>query len=110
LSRTIKWPPTPVNGRIPMVEDPEASTVLVMQVLGDLSQNPFNPDDISMGDQTFRSETLTRARIDLALRRLRPIITINSITTENNHDGTTVYTINFTVMESRTQRSVTYNG
>ena len=110
MARTINWPPTPVNGRLSMVEGPDASSIMVMQVLGDLSQNPFNPDDISMGDITFRSKTLGTARIEVALARLQPIISVDSVTEEDLNNGSIEYVINFTDRESRAQRSVTHYG
>lgn len=104
--RTMRWPPNPVNGRVPMVQGAEAAAVQILQVLGDLRQNPFNPSSISMGDVTFKPTGAAKARIETALRRLRTIISINSIEEINDKNGSVTYVVSFTDLESRTQGSV----
>ncbi len=110
MATTMKWPPTPNGGTIGMVSGPEATTEVVLMVLGDLSANPFNPDDLSMGDITFKPETFARGRIELALRRLRSLISADSVQEESDDDGNMVYTVTFTDRESREQGSVQIHG
>lgn len=107
--RTMKWPPRPVGGRIPMVEGSEATAVQIMQVLGDLRAQPFN-GNISMGDITFGVQSVTRAQIENALTRLSRLISVDSVIRSDNDDGSVTYTIRFTDRESRTQGEVTING
>ena len=110
MARTMKWPPDPKGGRIDMVEGIDATVTAVVMTLGDLSQNPFNPTDLSMGDITFKTQSTAKSRIQLALRRLEKIIIVDSIEETTDEDGNAVYVISFTDREARVQRSVSING
>jgi hypothetical protein len=110
MATSIKWPPSVVGGRIEMVSGPEVSTQMVMMTLSDLSQNPFNPDDASMGDVTFRSKNYAQARINLALRRLKRLVAVNRVEESSDDNGKVQYIVNFTDRESRSKQSVTIDG
>lgn len=114
MSRTVKWPPIPVGGRLPFVEGVEATTVLVINVLSDLTQNPFNPPNLSLGEVTFRSTTGAEARIRATMQRLSTVVFVDSVsdTTDEDEalDGVREYTIVFTDRETRQQTEITVNG
>jgi hypothetical protein len=107
--RTMKWPPTPLNGRLGWVEGAEASAVVVLLTLSDLQTNPFNPRDLSLGDITFRVKVSNKARIDAALRRLARIISVEAIIEEPGADGTALkYTVRFRDLETRVPGEVVF--
>jgi hypothetical protein len=108
--KTMDWPPRLKNGRLQMVTGAEATRVLVMQTLGDLQQNPFNPDDISLGDVTFRVNGIIRARISNVLKRMAKLITIQAITESSDQEGKKVIMIDFIDRETRTQGRTTVDG
>lgn len=111
MARTMKWPPVPVDGRILFVEGVQASTVLVINTLGDLNQNPFNPRDLSLGDVAFRSAHGAQSRIQSTMDRLRSIVFVNSIEENGiDDDGSAVYEIVFTDRETRQKTEVSING
>lgn len=108
--RSMAWPPVIENGRCKMEQGAEATRTLVMQTLGDLQQNPFNPDGLSLGDVTFRVHGAARARIHSALTRLQKVITIQQISEIKNSDGSMVIIIEFLDKETRSKGSALING
>ena len=114
MARTMKWPPIPVDGRIPYVEGVEASIILVSNTLGDLQQNPFNSRDLSLGEVTFSPSPGAEGRIRATMRRLRTIVTVDSVkeTTSDvdKEDGRREYLVVFTDRETRQQTEVPING
>ena len=114
MARTMKWPPIPEGGRIPFVEGVDASVVLVVSTLSDLRQNPFNPQDLSLGEVTFNSQQSSEARIRSAMNRLRTVVFLDEVTDsstpEDKADGQYEYTIVFTDRETRQQAEVPING
>lgn len=108
--KTMDWPPSLKNGRLQMVTGAAATRVLVMQTLGDLQQNPFNPDGISLGNITYRVEGAVRARISNVLSRLGKLITIQGISETKNAEGKKIITIDFIDRETRTQGRTTIDG
>lgn len=114
MARTMRWPPVPHNGRIAMVEGTNATAVLIINVLSDLTQNPFNPDNLSLGEVTFRSKIGAEARMKAALGRLSSVVIIDEVrevsTPEDTDEGYRSYTIVFTDRESRQRSEVNVNG
>lgn len=108
--KTMNWPPTLKNGRLQMVTGASATRVLVMQTLGDLQQNPYNPDGISLGDITYRVEGAARARVSNVLSRLGKLIIIQGISESKNTDGKKTITVDFIDRETRTQGRTTIDG
>jgi hypothetical protein len=114
MAKTMKWPPVPKSGRIPMIEGVDTTEVLIIQTLGDLQTNPFNSDRLSLGDVTFKNDQVAKGRIDSALQRLRNIISVDSVTEnsseEDAQDGSREYIVQFTDRETRQPSQVTING
>lgn len=108
--KSISWPPVLRNGRLTMEQGAEATRTLVMQTLGDLQQNPFNTDGLSLGDLTFRVDTVVRARVHDALRRLQKIITVQAVSESKDAEGRVVITVDYVDKETRTHGSVMING
>lgn len=104
--RTLSWPPTVINGRARMEEGAAATRILVVQVLGDLRNNPFNEKDLSLGDLTFRTESTVRPAVASAIRRLDSLITIQSVGERTSPDGSKTITVDFLDRETRTTGSV----
>lgn len=99
--KTMRWPPTPSGGRIPLVEGAEATRQLVAMTLGDLRANPFNPDGLSLGDVAFRPESVARASVEAALARLGKIIRVESVAEGPlRDDGSKSITVNFIDLET----------
>lgn len=109
MARTMKWPPIPEGGRIPMIDGGEATRAVVMQTLSDLQTNPFNPIDLSLGEVTFRVKSAVRSRIYGALNRMRSMVRIENIDQVDDGERTTI-TINYVDLETREQGSVTIDG
>lgn len=103
---TMEWPPKTRGGRLRYVNGIDAASVLILQVVSDLRQQPFNPDAISLGDITFRVQTVNRPLIESALKRVSAVISVESISEELAEDGSARYTILFTDRESRTPGKV----
>ena len=110
MATTIKWPPTPTNGRVPMVKGVKATSASVLMTLSDLRQNPFNPNDASIGDVTFKSAGPAKGRIQRVLARLKRVIIVNSVQETTDDDGNVVFEVSFTDRESRSTSSVQING
>lgn len=108
--KTMDWPPNLRNGRLQMATGAAATRILVLQTLGDLQQNPFNPDDISLGDITYRVSGVIRARVSNVLKRLGKMITIQAITEGTDQSGKKTITIDFIDRETRTQGRTTIDG
>lgn len=99
--RTMNWPPKPVNGRIPWVQGVEAASVAITMVVADLRNNPFNPPDLSFSDIVFKVRSSNKARLQEALARLSPIVSIESVEEELGEGDTVRYIIKFIDRESR---------
>lgn len=111
MARTMKWPPVPEGGRIPMVEGVDASTILVVQTLSDLQTNPFNDALLSLGNVAFQPVSQARARIKNALKRLTRVIEVqNIVENKNTEDGDVEYVVQFTDRETRTKAEANVNG
>lgn len=114
MGKTMKWPPVPVNGRIPYVSGVDSSTVLVVQTLSDLQTNPFNPDQLSLGEVAFKSRDVAEARISASLSRLSPIIQVDRVlrttSTADELEGKVTYEIEFIDRETRQPSKVNVNG
>ena len=114
MARTMKWPPVPVNGRIPFVEGIDATAVLVVSTLSDLTQNPFNPPALSLGEVTYRSSVGSEARLRATLERLRSVILVESLeevtSDEDASEGRREFFIAFSDRETRQRTEVTING
>lgn len=108
--RTIEWPPQYTDGRMGMVSGAAASSVIVLQTLGDLTQNPFNPKGICLGNIVFRTEKSVRPRVQIALRRVSSIIAVQSVSEMDTRDGSKTIVIQFIDRETREAGSVTVNG
>lgn len=110
----MKWPPRPVNGRIPYVEGVEATTTLVIQTLSDLQTNPFNPSGLSLGDVTFKNRDTAEGRVRSALDRLRSIVYVERIRkisdAEDEEEGRAEYIVEFIDRETRQPSEVRING
>lgn len=104
--RTIEWPPVIRNGRMSYVEGQQAAAVLILQTVSDLRQNPFNPEGISLGDITYKVQSSARTRLDNALRRLEPIVSIEAIIETLAENGDAEYVIRYVDRESRTPGEV----
>lgn len=108
------WPPVPVNGRIPYVEGAEATTVLIINVLSDLSNNPFNPDSLSLGDLTYKPLPGAEARIRATMNRLRNVAFVDTVVETTSPadkvEGKREFSITYTDRETRQRREVTVNG
>jgi hypothetical protein len=109
MARTMKWPPVPINGRIGMVEGVDATNILLLQTLGDLRANPFNDDNISLGNITYKPVGVAKGRIQGALERLRRIVSVESVVESGDVEDRT-YTIRFTDRETRVRSEVTIDG
>lgn len=99
MPTTIKWPPTPEGGRIPLVKGSEATRVSVLLTLSDLTQNPFNEDDLSLGDITFQPVSIARAKIMAALARLRRVAIVQSVM--ESPDNENEFIVRYMDLESR---------
>lgn len=108
--KTMNWPPELRNGRLQMVSGAAATRVLIMQTLGDLQQNPYNPDAISLGNVTYRVNNAISARISSVLTRLGNLVSIQGITETRVADGSKKITIDFTDRETRTPGRATIDG
>ena len=109
MARTMKWPPVPVNGRIPFVQGVDATNVLIINVLSDLQAQPFNDDQLSLGNLTWRTESTATGRITGALDRLKTIISINNIDEKRDEDGgASTYLIEYFDRETRSESEVTF--
>jgi hypothetical protein len=102
----MEWPPVIKNGRLGYVDGKEAAGVIILMTVSDLSQNPFNSEDLSLGDITFRVQSSNRSRIENALRRLSPIISIEAIHETRGEDGSDEYQVIYVDRESRAQGSI----
>ncbi len=108
MARTMKWPPVPVAGRIPMVEGVAASTVLIIQTLSDLQTQPFNSPLLSLGNITFKQSNTVRARINNTLKRLVRIIEVQGVIERRSiDDSDNEYVVQFVDRETRTKSEVT---
>lgn len=108
---TVQWPPALINGRMQTVYGDDATKVTVMQVLSDLQTNPFNDDDTSLGDVTFKPDSgSTRARIQRALQRLRQLIHVEALTEERVDVGEVVFKVDYIDLETKAKGSVKING
>ena len=108
--KTIDWPPNFTDGRMEWVSGAAASRVLIMQTLGDLTQNPFNPKNICLGNVTFRTMRSARSRVQVALKRVASIVAVQTVSETDTHDGTKVITVQFIDRETRERGSLTING
>jgi hypothetical protein len=105
--RTMEWPPRVRNGRLRYVEGVAAAATLILQVVGDLRQNPFNPDGLSLGDITYKAQSSNRPLIESALSRLRPIVSTESIDEQLDEEGEARYVITYVERESKARGEVT---
>ncbi len=108
--KSMDWPPRLVNGRLGMASGASATRILVMMTLGDLQQNPFNPPGLSLGDITFRVDSVVKARVYDSLRRLEKLISVQGVTETKTSDGMKTITVDFIDRETRTQGSAVING
>lgn len=89
------------------VQGIEAKTVLVAQTLRDLQANPYNPDNLSLGQVVYTPQATHRERISAALERLRSLIVVEAIET-TFQEGDERITVRFSDREARSEtRSVT---
>lgn len=112
MARTMKWPPTPVNGRIPFVEGIDATNIIITQTLGDLQQNPFNDPLLSMGDLAFKDTRQVQPRVEGALRRITQLIELEAVDVnrDDSDEGKVSVTIYYQDREVRQRSEVTVNG
>lgn len=108
--RTMRWPPQVRNGRFDFVDGPQAASVLIVQTVSDLRQNPYNPDGLSIGDITFKAGSTGRATVEAALKRLQPAVGIEAIVERRAQgaeaEGEVEYQVFFTDHETRTRGEV----
>lgn len=105
--KTMEWPPVVRGGRTQFVDGPVAAATLIIQTVGDLRQNPFNPSGLSLGDLTFKGQTTAKARISLALQRLSATISVEAILEQASPEtGDLEYTIIFLDRETKTKGEV----
>jgi hypothetical protein len=104
--RTVEWPPRVRNGRLRYVDGVEAASTTILMIVSDLRQQPFNPDGLALGDITFKTQTSARPLIETALRRLAPLISVESVGESTNDDGSVSFTITYTDRESRSRGEV----
>ena len=88
-----------------MVTGAAATRVLVLQTLGDLSQNPFNPNGISLGDQTFKVQTAVRPAITGILKRLSALIMVDTVSDTMDGDRRMI-SIDFTDRETKSKERI----
>lgn len=104
--KTIEWPPVLRGGKLSLISGADASRVLVAQTVGDLTQNPFNPPGLSLGDVTFRTSGVVRARVSAVLKRMNKLVTIQSITETDDQNGSKTISVEFTDRETNTKARV----
>ena len=107
--RSMKWPPTPEKGRIPLVEGAIATRQVVALTLTDLQTNPFNDPFLSLGDLAFRNSQVVRARAESALKRLERLISIQAVREEGVGDDKSII-VDYVDREARIPGSVTIPG
>ena len=111
MARTMKWPPTPEQGRLPFVEGIDATNIVVIQTLSDLQANPFNDPLLSLGEVTFKDPKKVEARVTSVLTRLRALIDIEAILVDRSKAGDEMeVVVHFQDREIRQKSEVTVNG